>query len=709
MADTFSGSHGSVSFARRASGLIADRDLDQAIAVLREGTRLNPSYATGFLLLGETLARTGDDDGSRDMLERALALDPQHPRLLFMLGRAWLEADPDRARELLWKARRYEPDHHALAEAFHVAIASIDSAGSPADTESVPEDGDIDWMGTSEPDALPETDSVDLDPDDTISEPESLAFSPVEPSADTEEEPDWPGDLASEGTGMHLDNAAIDELLSVVPEIDSPDGKPRFIISEPPIDQDAALPDDGRLASAEDRLSSETESPFALHVFDSAATGEPPLGTGQQDLDNSSAFTETDSGATESAEDDTPLFDLGEFSGGYADLLEQAFSGETAAEPDAAIDLDEDSPEPFDAANPDGEVILTERERAELAALDSGPEPEPDGDAPELASDHGFLFESSGILSPEELESLSSISKAPADGEELDTAMHSGIDYADVLYDHVSLEDENQPGESARDRAALDEFEAMLLKEHGPLDPQPDPDGAVPDSIEPEPVGAVFMPVSAPDDAPAGYQVPPFEESLNTAEFSDFMDASLPGEAMAEIMAGGAIVSSEHTRMLEQVIRNSMAPEDLDSIDRSPLDALIDAYQAALGSCSEYQPDNAVRLDIPRESSALAAPAVAGGDAGRETVRRVAADRMHASSDDELSAGPPDTSASDSSDFPIGQGDSTATMAEIFLKQGMISRAVAIYQGLVRKQPDNQTLSARLREIQLRQSPAGQQ
>ncbi len=154
------GNPGSVVFARYAEELARKGMIEEAIEVLTAGIEANPSYPSGYYVLSDIYAGKGMHEESANLLERALSLDPQAPRAHFKLGQYLLEVDPDRAREHLRIAQRFEgdaPEVHALmAEASQSAAVGpeheteTDEAASKASKELIP----------AEPEEEPEAESA---------------------------------------------------------------------------------------------------------------------------------------------------------------------------------------------------------------------------------------------------------------------------------------------------------------------------------------------------------------------------------------------------------------------------------------------------------------------------------------------------------------------------------------------------------------------
>ena len=173
----------SADFALMAQEFVRKEDFDRAISLLTEGIRSHPAYATGYLILGTIHSQRGEQEKATEFFEKALALDPQNPRLLFLLGRQYMTSSPDRAQELLWKARRYEPEHKQLAEVFHEALEVTGSTDESVETI---------FIGHEEPSEITVPQEDEIVREDTVQDEEEIVLievvSPTETPVDQGEE-----------------------------------------------------------------------------------------------------------------------------------------------------------------------------------------------------------------------------------------------------------------------------------------------------------------------------------------------------------------------------------------------------------------------------------------------------------------------------------------------------------------------------------------
>ncbi len=683
----------SVLFARHAAELVSNHDDEQAFALLEEGTILHPAYATGFLLLGKLLSRRGELSKSQESFERALALDPQNPRLMFMLGRQYLETDPDRARELLWKARRYEPDEKTLAEVFHDALSEIEI------TEPISEPPQETTAGISavHDESLPA-------PEATGTIPETGIDGVGEDSLRSQGASD--AGIFEGSETAHLDNA-IDELLSGVPvsEEEADDTRPKYISSIPFRDE-AGFEDTapgrevgtGSLDSAEDipPLEEMTDTGFSLHVFEPAkpepetARESEPSETGREPEsapEEEPLQPERDLIENEPETETAGVTDAGDFTGAYTDVLEHSFSGMSSEDIErntVEIPEEEFTDLRFDENTTEiiADSILTDQERAELTGLDSVSsleQRETEKQIPGHADAGGILFESAGELSQEELDSLSSVMKTEHEGQ-TEPDLHDGIDYSDARSGQTVETDGGASLEELETLKTLDEFEDFVRKVHrgeGSIEERPA------QGEEPACMSEPTVPeISGPDIGGTAEQAGDAFPEIISGEISPAgMETAQEFPAPPETVPVSADVvdtdTLEDDEAVEDLIRGSMAPEEVASMEAASLDALIDDYVKVLGLQGESPTPAASLPEINRNETP---PVQEPVSPPREEI--------------------PETGDIESFDFPIERGEATATMAEIFFKQGMISRAIAIYRSLVKKQPQNEKLLTRLKELQ---------
>jgi cytochrome c-type biogenesis protein CcmH/NrfG len=95
----------------KAETLLENASYKAAEHVLREVIKEDDTQVEAYYLLGEVLCKQTQFSESVTMLEKANKLQPEHPRILHLLGWAiFMNGDPSRGRELLLKALILEPD-----------------------------------------------------------------------------------------------------------------------------------------------------------------------------------------------------------------------------------------------------------------------------------------------------------------------------------------------------------------------------------------------------------------------------------------------------------------------------------------------------------------------------------------------------------------------------------------------------------------------
>jgi protein O-mannosyl-transferase len=110
----FKDAKNNLSIALRDAGKAAgeqERNLEKAFMLLKESYQLNPKDAETLRLLGVANGVKGEHTTAIDWFTKALALDPENPRLLYDLGTAYLFVNqPARAADFQQKALAIQPD-----------------------------------------------------------------------------------------------------------------------------------------------------------------------------------------------------------------------------------------------------------------------------------------------------------------------------------------------------------------------------------------------------------------------------------------------------------------------------------------------------------------------------------------------------------------------------------------------------------------------
>jgi tetratricopeptide (TPR) repeat protein len=119
-------------FARLANEYRKSGDLDAAIEICRAQVPLQPTYISGYIVLGQALFERGDSEEARATFETALQLDPENLIALRQLGDIARGAgDLDGARGWYHKLLEVDPQNEEIAA--QLAALEAPDAGSPAD------------------------------------------------------------------------------------------------------------------------------------------------------------------------------------------------------------------------------------------------------------------------------------------------------------------------------------------------------------------------------------------------------------------------------------------------------------------------------------------------------------------------------------------------------------------------------------------------
>jgi tetratricopeptide (TPR) repeat protein len=119
-------------FARLANEYRKQGDLTTAIEICRTQVPLQPTYISGYIVLGQALFESGQLDEARATFEAAIALDPENLIALRQLGDiARLSGDFDSARG--WYYRLLEVDPQNVDVAVHLKVLET-SPAAPSPT-----------------------------------------------------------------------------------------------------------------------------------------------------------------------------------------------------------------------------------------------------------------------------------------------------------------------------------------------------------------------------------------------------------------------------------------------------------------------------------------------------------------------------------------------------------------------------------------------
>jgi len=126
-------------FARLANEYRKSGDLDVAIEICRAHVPLQPTYISGYIVLGQALFERGQPDEARSTFETALSLDPENLIALRQLGDiARASGDLDAARGWYHKLLEVDPQNDDIAAQLEALDAPTSSTASPTPAEATP-------------------------------------------------------------------------------------------------------------------------------------------------------------------------------------------------------------------------------------------------------------------------------------------------------------------------------------------------------------------------------------------------------------------------------------------------------------------------------------------------------------------------------------------------------------------------------------------
>jgi tetratricopeptide (TPR) repeat protein len=100
--------HISPSFAREAAGYLSAGDVQRAISLCLEGTKLFPNYATGYLVLGKCYEAFGKNREALAQYETALGKLPDNPTLKDLVQRLERQQQEEFRKYLDEQEKRFE-------------------------------------------------------------------------------------------------------------------------------------------------------------------------------------------------------------------------------------------------------------------------------------------------------------------------------------------------------------------------------------------------------------------------------------------------------------------------------------------------------------------------------------------------------------------------------------------------------------------------
>src|SRR5947209_423547 len=129
-------------FARLANEYRKSGDLDVAIEICRAHVPLQPTYISGYIVLGQALFERGQADEARSTFETALSLDPENLIALRQLGDiARGTGDVDAARGWYHKLLEVDPQNDDIA----AQLAALETPAPSTSSQTPAEVSPVSW------------------------------------------------------------------------------------------------------------------------------------------------------------------------------------------------------------------------------------------------------------------------------------------------------------------------------------------------------------------------------------------------------------------------------------------------------------------------------------------------------------------------------------------------------------------------------------
>ncbi len=724
---------GSVIFARYAEKLARDGKIIEALDILNKGIETNPYYTPGYTVLSEIYSIQGAEEKSVENLEKALSLEPQSPRNLLNLGKYLTDEQPEKAKEYKWTAHRYEPgisEETPLSKGLSADIDLIpdteeafselaEETASAEEVEEVigestgaeesmmeekEEEAEISVLSEldeiqsveemeihelSEKTAIEETAETSLEKSlevdiDLIPDTEE-AFSELAEETVSAEEVEEVIDKSTGAEESMMEEKEEEAEISVSSEIDEIQSVEETEVHE--------IPGTDIFTESAEYIKPEPGSDITDLLWDSQTSKEMQVEDLKKSLEPEEKETPGEPEKTYNEIDESLI--------GYSDLLDSESSKLDTSEKDkeetGVLEIEEG--EGYDISKLEydlttGEIeepVLTEQEREELLALEETSqdidknlgvsedyiakigdsdltdlvyEPEPE------KSDDELMRDSYGDLSKDEIDVLSVTDTEPDVAEkDLEIETKEGIDYSDILYGvEADIESEDKT-ETVLEKEikALEESEIQTdIKDVSPYETEGNDITNI--IIDEDDVLATDRDLSiSADEISAGKIIQDEKQETETGE-------SLQESETDKLSIGDENIKDDMMKGYMD-FELSFTEKDIEQVESSSLDVLIDDYVDALKDSSydvEQEEINYSEKDISPE-----------GFTGYEEAEL------------ELTGDKP-------WNIEVGEetDEATATMAEIFVSQGLITRAIKIYKVLLEKEPDNEKIKSRLEELQ---------
>jgi tetratricopeptide (TPR) repeat protein len=210
-------------FARLANEYRKQGELEAAIEICRQHVPLQPTYISGYIVLGQALYESGQLDEARTTFETALELDPENLIALRQLGDiAHAHGDLDGARAWYQRLLEVDPQNDEVAE----QLRAIEANAAQPDAEAAASSGPVSWS-----DINPEREEPQpaIEPVPTLSHFEML----VEPSTLAELVPNDPAALPAESPHVTAGDVAEPGLLELDDLVEIPLPPPPVAEPEP--------------------------------------------------------------------------------------------------------------------------------------------------------------------------------------------------------------------------------------------------------------------------------------------------------------------------------------------------------------------------------------------------------------------------------------------------------------------------------------------
>ncbi|MHB9030904.1 MAG: tetratricopeptide repeat protein [Candidatus Latescibacterota bacterium] len=675
---------GSVIFSQYAEQLAQEGRMEEAVEILKKGIQANPYHAPGYSVLAEILFQLESEEEAVDNLLSSIQLDPQMPRDLFRLGAYFRENEPDKGEIYLQSARMYEPvaDESAL---INESIQFSFSAGRTKSVVSVPDEkkseaGDAgmpaDVFNSPESPAFDGSSSQDADEESPAWERED---SDTE-RGDEETETSDTGGMEQEQYPRQFNDRPVDSSEAV--EIDSVENDGKWEVFDEPIVQ---------------------ELDEELDFFDVISEyGKIPRDT--EDLGDDFDILNKNRNTDVPVSEDEGIPDIRDIS--KSEPEEEDDAGAGLDEPVAPEEYGEYQPPQPEEKEAESANVLEINEDEEYNLANFGFEAPVEEDLPVLSDEERFELMSFAD-SEEDRNEKSPDTKYGLAGLTLEDLGESGPDGENSFSDYLSDEEIEVLSASVSDADDREMVSEEGVNFHDILSawaPSGDSDKEAP---EPEKEESYVLPSAV------GMDIEATPETEETEEF----EISIAGEQKEPL-------TEEENSLIQDFLADDgslSAPEEIPESD-APLNEAIHADMPFYGYHLWFA-EAAPPAAPPSTAGAPSGAAVIGGESLEDLISAyqnvLGTPEMSFSSPAIPEARPKSEAGSKSEaahelfqgeamSHPAGKGGSyTATMAEIYASQGLLARAVEIYEILIGDNPGNERFRSRLEELKrMREHPA---